>query len=251
MDRGGGVVLRDRDPLPLNSRLFFSFAMQFLAKIKPNNRLTRPPPSETSGCKKKLEVRSQVLNRETLPPTGAYRIHHKPVRPFLCVSVCDTILTAMFCIFSSSVQTMEGPCEECCFPLTQERVDLCNSGDTPLMFAAYSGHDLCMNTWIFSGADVNTVNGCGETALMHATKKGNEKCVVILLQAGAEVNETNHDGDTALFYAVCEGHYNCAKMLIESRADVNWKNHNSDSPLILAASWNREECVALLLAVGS
>ena len=70
---------------------------------------------------------------------------------------------------------MEGPCDECCFPLSKERVDLYEPGDTPLMFAAYSDHHLCVNARIHSGADVNIGNGNGDTALIHAAKRGSEK----------------------------------------------------------------------------
>ena len=60
------------------------------------------------------------------------------------------------------------------FSIVQERVDLYEPGVTPLMFAAYSDHHLCVNAWIRSGADVNIGNGNGDTALIHAAKRGSE-----------------------------------------------------------------------------
>ena len=146
---------------------------------------------------------------------------------------------------------MEGPCGECFFPLIQKLTNVYEPGDTPLMFAAYNGHENCVKVWIDAGADVNTTNSNGDTVLIHASQTGHDKCAVILLHAGADVNHSNIRGDSALFFAASEGHYNCTKVLIDSGADVNASGDLAWTALSITASFGHAQCVLLLLRGGA
>ena len=157
------------------------------------------------------------------------------------------VFVYFFCLLSK----MEVPCGECYFPLLQMLINVYEPGDTPLMFAAYSGHENCVKAWIDAGADVNTTNSNGDTALIHASQTGHDKCAVSLLQAGADVNHSNIHGDSALFFAASEGHYNCTKVLIDAGANVNASGDLAWTALSIAASLGHAQCALLLLRGGA
>jgi hypothetical protein len=60
-------------------------------------------------------------------------------------------------------------------------------GTTPLIIAAYHGHEDILNALLGAGANVNHIVS-GNTALTKAAEEGNESIVKILLAAGANVN---------------------------------------------------------------
>jgi hypothetical protein len=94
-------------------------------------------------------------------------------------------------------------------------------GWTPLMYAAYVGHDTIVTLLLENqvNVDVRTSNKAA-TALMLAASCGNEAVVYFLLSSGADINAMDKNGYTALFYAVLQGHQNIVKMLIDSNADM-------------------------------
>ena len=142
---------------------------------------------------------------------------------------------------------MGAPCGKCVFPLSQKLTDVYEPGDTPLMFAAYHGHEHCVEAWIDAGADVNTVNSNGDTALIHASQAGYDNCVLMLLRAGVDVNQSNIHDDSALLFSASEGHYSCMRRLIDAGADVNASDDLGWTSLSTAASFGHTQCVILLL----
>lgn len=93
-------------------------------------------------------------------------------------------------------------------------------GWTPLMYAAYVGHDNIVNLLLEFSVDANartTKNGA--TPLMLAASCGNESVVYFLLQNGAKIDVQDKRGWTCLFYATFQGHLNVVKMLLENNAD--------------------------------
>ena len=56
-----------------------------------------------------------------------------------------------------------------------------NNGRTALMFAAWGGHDKCVDLLIYAGADVNVQDVDGWTAVMLAAQRGSDKCVDFLI----------------------------------------------------------------------
>lgn len=93
-------------------------------------------------------------------------------------------------------------------------------GWTPLMYAAYVGHDNIVNLLLDNEVDVNartTKNGA--TPLMLAASCGNESVVYFLLQNGAKIDIQDNRGWTCLFYATFQGHQKVVKLLLENGAD--------------------------------
>ena len=111
----------------------------------------------------------------------------------------------------------EGPYSECSFP--SEFKD-----DTPLIYAAYNGHEACAKSWIEAGADVNAANKYGDTRLEHAPRCSHLRCLKMLIEAGADVNVVNNDGEIVLCEASLQGCDQCVDSLIRAGANVKRAN---------------------------
>lgn len=117
----------------------------------------------------------------------------------------------------------------------KKSMDKSNKGGwTPLMYAAYVGHENVVNLLLEHqvNVDARTTNKAA-TALMLAASCGNEAVVYFLLQNGADINAMDRNGCTALFYAVFQGHQNVVKMLIDSGADMEKRYIQNGPPTIL------------------
>ena len=116
---------------------------------------------------------------------------------------------------------MAGPCELCCFPAVESYGrEVIDSGDTPLLVAAYFGHETCTKVWLEAGADVNAANEQGGTPLSHSAWRGHKGCLKLLLEAGADVNISDQDGDPPLSIAALDGHDDCVDLLSQAGADA-------------------------------
>jgi len=91
-------------------------------------------------------------------------------------------------------------------------------GNTPLMFAAYSGSLEVAKLLITNGADINAKNLGGVTALLMATKmpihKNSVEIVKLLLKNGADVSIKDNYGDTAMKNVVYCPHANCLQIVL-------------------------------------
>jgi ankyrin repeat protein len=77
------------------------------------------------------------------------------------------------------------------------------AGKTPLMIAAWQGHEAVALLLIDKGANVQTaIDRDGQTALMHAAHGGNLAIVNAMLQKGAIVNQKSTAGASALAIAL-------------------------------------------------
>ena len=116
---------------------------------------------------------------------------------------------------------MEGTCNECVFPLTEEErknEGICPT-DTSLTYAASKGKLSCVKEVIAAGADVNSACEChGNGPLLSDVMCGHIGCLKELISSGAKVNIQNKDGNTALMYVKDS---ECLMELISSGADVN------------------------------
>lgn len=120
-------------------------------------------------------------------------------------------------------------------------------GCTPLILAAYNGHNECVRHLLaVPGIDVNkTQVFYNTTALIKAALNGHTECVRLLLAApGINVNHVDINHRTALGSAAEHGHAECVRLLLSAPGiDVN----QTRPPLILAAFYGNTECVKLLL----
>ncbi|XP_072312447.1 ankyrin repeat and SAM domain-containing protein 3 [Eucyclogobius newberryi] len=121
-------------------------------------------------------------------------------------------------------------------------------GWTPLMYAAYIGHDNIANLLLEAGVNVNATTAKGISPLMLAASCGNESIAYFLLQQGAELEMKDFRGWTALFHCTSTGHQQMVKFLLDNNADANVKEPVSGfTPLMEAAASGHEIIVQYLL----
>ena len=146
---------------------------------------------------------------------------------------------------------MEGTCNECVFPLTEEETESLGTcpTDTSIVYAACKGKLSCVKELIAAGADVNAACEChGNNALMTATWGEHPFCIIELIRAGADVNHQNKTGRTALTFVSDSG---CLEELMEAGADVNIKDDSQHTPLVYAAQKGNVEIVKMLTDAGA
>lgn len=115
-------------------------------------------------------------------------------------------------------------------------------GWTPLMYAAYVGHDNIVNLLLDYHVNVNaTTAENGVNALMLAASCGNESVVYFLLQNGAKIDAQDKRGWTGLFYATYQGHHMVVQLLLENGADMELREYRFGlTPLLAAAKEGHE-----------
>ena len=145
--------------------------------------------------------------------------------------------------------------------LIQDGQDV-NRGDrygiTPLMDAAYKGHDQVVHELIRAGADVNGKDDYKQTALHKASGSGHSSVVKTLVEAGTNLNEEDENGVTPLMRAVYCGFANVVVELIRAGADVskagakfNEQDADGVTPLMFAAYCGYANVVVELLRAGA
>lgn len=83
--------------------------------------------------------------------------------------------------------------------ITRQRVNVNTQdelGNTPMHYAAGSGHPEAVAELLRLGADVTLTNGVGDTPLHKAAFRGNVPTVKALVAAGAQVDAQNNLGQT-------------------------------------------------------
>ncbi|XP_051537982.1 ankyrin repeat and SAM domain-containing protein 3 [Myxocyprinus asiaticus] len=124
-------------------------------------------------------------------------------------------------------------------------------GWTPLMYAAYIGHDNIANLLLETGVSVNATTSKGLTPLMLAASCGNESIAYFLLQQGAQLECKDAHGWTALLHSTANGHQQMVKFLLDNNANANVKEPLSGfTPLMEAAASGHEIIVQYLLNHG-
>ncbi|XP_063077644.1 ankyrin repeat and SAM domain-containing protein 3 isoform X2 [Engraulis encrasicolus] len=124
-------------------------------------------------------------------------------------------------------------------------------GWTPLMYAAYIGHDNIARLLLENGVSVNAPTSKGLTPLMLAASCGNESIANFLLQRGAELERKDARGWTALMHSTGTGHQQMVKLLLDNNANANVKEPGSGfTPLMEAAAAGHEIIVQYLLDRG-
>lgn len=94
------------------------------------------------------------------------------------------------------------------------------TGLTPLMSAAFMGHDQVLEKLISAGAVLEARDERGYTALMFACNAGKLSAVRFLLRAGSDVNARANDGSTPLMFAVQHGHDEVVREVLSSGAEA-------------------------------
>lgn len=96
-------------------------------------------------------------------------------------------------------------------------------GNTPLMYAAFYGHDPVVLTLLNHGGDPARTNLSSMTALHWATLGQHPDTVAALISAGADANAQDRRGQTALHLAARLGNVALVRTLLASGANVSLK----------------------------
>ena len=125
-------------------------------------------------------------------------------------------------------------------------------GATALFNAAQDNFPRIVEVLIKRGADVNLALDTGTTPLVFAAHSGHIEVVRVLLRAPAiEVNHMTKSAITALAMACAKGHQDVATLLLEKGADPNIAHDNGIAPLHTACLRGRTDIVKILLDAGA
>ena len=136
-----------------------------------------------------------------------------------------------------------------------------NDGFTPLQWAAYNGHDSCVEILTLQSPEsiisyFNDVRGnsfrrgLNFSPLHCAAARNHEACLRILLESlGHEaVNFCDNKNQKPLHVAVISNSYESCKLLIDNGAQINALDNDKRTPLMLGAKVGHVKCVELLLS---
>ncbi|KAJ5745670.1 ankyrin repeat protein [Penicillium odoratum] len=134
--------------------------------------------------------------------------------------------------------------------LVEKGVDLeskDNCDRTPLAWAAEWGREAVVRLLLEKGTDFESKDNVGQTPLAVAAEWGKEAVVRLLLERGADLEfKDTFRGQTPLAWAVRNGHEAVVRLLIEKGADLESEDNFQQTPLALAAERGREAVVRLL-----
>jgi ankyrin repeat protein len=125
------------------------------------------------------------------------------------------------------------------------------TGATPLMCAAYMGHEKNVESLIRHRAGLECRDEAGFTALMFAAKGGRLPCAAALLRAGGDANARDKDGNPVLSFAAQHGHADLVELLLEAGADPSPRGTQGLSAMDLARQHGHQRVVNLLTSAGS
>ena len=101
--------------------------------------------------------------------------------------------------------------------------------DTPLIRAAWRGHNEVVRTLVKTELNLNVRNDEGETALIKAVCDDHSEVVSTLIKANADLDITDNDGVTALNLAAQKGEIKVVFVKTEDNdADIFTKNVSAD-----------------------
>lgn len=122
-------------------------------------------------------------------------------------------------------------------------------GQTPLMYAAYTGNYEIVERLIRYGAEMEKTcktEGGGCTPLMFAAGAGDAKMVRLMLRYGARSNARSHRGKTSLCYALERDKPEVVKVLLGAGASREEINAEKQDALTIARQLKRPQLAALL-----
>jgi len=128
-----------------------------------------------------------------------------------------------------------------------------DDGLTPLMGAAWEGHNAMVARLLQLGADVNARDESGRTAAHNACWKAST--LALLLDAGASIDARMETGETPLMAAADEAAPRCLRLLLArggAALELDAQRNDGRTALHCAAAWYASpEAVQMLLAAGA
>ncbi len=122
------------------------------------------------------------------------------------------------------------------------------NGDSPMIMAAYEGHDEILKELLEAGADVSALDpGMKATALHAAAYAGRTGAARLLIAHKIEINRQGpYNGYTALHDAIWQGHLDTARVIIEAGADLTIKSNGGQTPIEFARTRKLDSLVTLM-----
>jgi len=128
-------------------------------------------------------------------------------------------------------------------------------GWTPLVYAAFLGHDTVVNLLLEAGnanGNDRTTDGIGMTALMWASACNHESITYFLLQNGVELEAADNKGRTSLVWAAMNGQAAALKLLLGAGANMETATpEDGRTPLMTAVVNKHELAVQALIDAGA
>lgn len=121
-----------------------------------------------------------------------------------------------------------------------------NKGYTPLIYAAYFGHEGMVDFLLKNGSNACMKDKRGNTALMGAIFKGHVKIAFRLLKSECDIDQNNNADQTALMYATLFGREKIAEKLISKGAKIEAQDANGNSAKSIAQDQFNQDMIALL-----
>lgn len=118
-------------------------------------------------------------------------------------------------------------------------------------FAAANGALDVLNALLSAGANVHARDATGLTPLMAAAFMGHEEIVKALVERGARLEDKDDNGYTALMFAANAGRVGATKALLRAGAQVNARDKGGSTPIMFAAQHGYDLVVMLLLTRGA
>lgn len=115
-------------------------------------------------------------------------------------------------------------------------LNITNDSDMPILcIAAHWGHHFVVTELLERKAYIETVDKQHYTPLLHAASTGMEKCIEVLLKYGAAKDALTLNGENALMLCAKDGSIEATELLVENNFDVNFCDCDGYTPLMYAA----------------
>ena len=122
------------------------------------------------------------------------------------------------------------------------------NGITPLMAAAYGGHDAIVKRLLAKGADIRAVDRLQKNAMVYAAGEGRTEVVMTLIAAGIAPNDVYANDLTPLMWAAGFGKTATVRALLAAGADASRKDNRGKTAADMAREQGFNETVAVLQA---
>jgi len=112
------------------------------------------------------------------------------------------------------------------------------------------GNIEAVKRYLAAGTDVDARDAEDKTPLLHAAYSGHNEIAELLIAKGADINAKDNTGTTTLVCAVLGGKKGSVELLIVNGVDVNAKSNYYGTPLDVAIKFMKTETADLLRKHG-